>query len=140
MLARRGGRQGSRWRVGQRECEVPAFRRDGEMEDLQLRGVQRQSNDSHLVLPHIPHHLLPHRLFLDLIICLLHLLHILLAQVALVFLLGYPCWLPASSWYQQMGWMGGELSLGDVRVVPGAPLISKEEYLGALSSSPPLTP
>lgn len=73
--------------------------------DLQLRGVQRQNSDSHLVLPHIPHHLLPHRLFLDLIIWLHHLLHVLLAQVALVFLLGHPCWLPASSW--QMEWVGG---------------------------------
>lgn len=77
MLARRGDRQGSRWRGG------PKGVLSGEMRDLQLRGgVQGEGNGLHLVLPHIPHHLLPHRIFLDLINWLHHLLHVLLAQVA----------------------------------------------------------
>lgn len=61
----------------------------------------------HLVLLHLPHHLLPQGLFLDLLIWLHHFPHVLLAQVALVFRLGHPCWPPAYSWYQPVGRVGG---------------------------------
>lgn len=46
----------------------------GEMErSAAERRSQSEASDLHLVLPHSPHHLLPHRPFLDLIFWLHHL-------------------------------------------------------------------